>query len=302
MKASNTLTAIFVTSFAAILLAGCAEQDGSGGSGEEMAGSGGQPQTDMAQQSDEAMAADDGDESVQADEAMGGDLRKAIEEAVAHADRPEADQERDALRKPVDVLAFFGIAPGMRVFEYSAGSGYYTEILSRLLGPEGKLIAHNNPAFAQYYSEGMTERLGGGAFENVTHLEVDPDNIDLEPNSLDAALITLAYHDLFFSPEDGGALPDRAHLLAELHKALKPGAVLGVIDHKAPEGADPHETGAGTHRIDPAFVRREVEAAGFVLAEASDLLAHPQDDITVPFWEQERGTTDRFVFRFKVVK
>lgn len=301
MKRFNRPTVFVVTALSALLLAGCGDQDATDESADQTSAYDDSQQGETAGQPESAQS-EDAQPSQSQEMATGHELNQAIEQAVAHAGRPDDDRERDANRKPAEVLAFFGIRPGMRVFEYQAGSGYYTEILSYVVGPTGEVIAHNSPAFAQFYSEGMEQRLARGAFGNVTHHEVAPDELDLEPNSIDAALITLAYHDLFFTPEDGAELPDRNHLLAELHEALKPGAVLGVVDHVGPEGADPYETGQATHRIDPEFVRQEIEEAGFVLAGTSDLLHNPDDDMSVPFWELDRGTTDRFVFRFETGK
>jgi predicted methyltransferase len=70
----------------------------------------------------------------------------AVTAAVASPDRPEADRARDAARKPAEVLAFFGFAPGNKLLDLFAGGGYYTEILSHLVGPKGHVTAHNNKA------------------------------------------------------------------------------------------------------------------------------------------------------------
>jgi predicted methyltransferase len=87
--------------------------------------------------------------------------------------------------------------------------------------------------------------------------------------------------------------------LAELKKGLKPGGIVGVIDHSAEAGAG-SETGSTVHRIDPAIVIADMQAAGFELEAGSDLLRNPDDDLSkVVFAPEVRGRTDRFVLRFR---
>ena len=79
---------------------------------------------------------------VPCEEQAGGD--EAVQAALAHPARPAADVQRDTNRKPDEVLSFFGIEPGQEVLEVFSGGGYYTQILDALVGPDGKVIAHNN--------------------------------------------------------------------------------------------------------------------------------------------------------------
>lgn len=222
-----------------------------------------------------------------------------IGDALTDEARPESDRIRDAVRKPQEVLAFAAIKPGMQVFEYSAGGGWYSEVLSRYLGSKGHLVAFNDSDFAQFYKDGVDKRFGDNRLSNVTYMEGETDELVLDKDRFDAAMFVLAYHDLYFRPEGAGAFPDRARLLKEIRKALKPSGALVIIDHAALAGTAPTETGATLHRIDPVAVQREVEAAGFVLEAEASFLANPDDPKDQPFWELERGTTDRFVFRFR---
>ena len=81
---------------------------------------------------------------------------------------------------------------------------------------------------------------------------------------------------------------------------MKPGAVIGIIDHVAAAGGDTRQIVEKLHRIDPAIVRADFEKAGFVLEESSDLLRNPDDDHSLLVFDPKiRGKTDRFMFRFR---
>jgi predicted methyltransferase len=110
----------------------------------------------------------------------------------------------------------------------------------------------------------------------------------------------LAYHDIYYSnPKDGWPKIDGPKLLAELHQALKPGGVLGIVDHHAEAGA-PRETGGTLHRIDPSIVIADLTGAGFELEEKSDELRNMSDDHSRTVFDPElRGLTDRFMLRFR---
>ena len=82
----------------------------------------------------------------------------AVAAALASPDRPKADLERDAVAKPAEVLAFLGVAPGMRVADMFAASGYYTELLARTVGVKGQVIAYNNPPYAKFAEKGIAQR------------------------------------------------------------------------------------------------------------------------------------------------
>ncbi len=112
--------------------------------------------------------------------------------------------------------------------------------------------------------------------------------------------MVLSFHDLYYAaPDDGWPAFDVPALLAELHKGLKSGGVVGVVDHYAAAGSPP-ETGGTTHRIDPAIVIDAMTAAGFKLDGRSDLLRNPADDYEkVVFDPEVQGKTDRFVLRFR---
>ena len=225
----------------------------------------------------------------------------AIAAAIASPDRPADDREQDARRKPAELLGFAGVTPGMHVLDAFSAGGYYTELLSRVVGPTGEVIAYNNGAYARFAAKGIETRYANGRLPNVRQVTEEVDNLALPPDSLDLALFVMSYHDLYWRPADGSwPETDPMQLLTALHGAIKPGGVVVVQDHVASPGGDAIETVDKLHRIDPALVRRDFEAAGFVFDGESRMLAHPGDDHTkLVFDPSIRGATDQFVYRFR---
>lgn len=225
----------------------------------------------------------------------------AIEAALASPDRPKADLEQDATRKPREILAFLGVGPGMRVLDAMSAGGYYTELLARVVGVKGQVIAYNNPPYAKFAAKGIAERYAGDRLPNVRQVTATVPDLDLQPGSLDAVIFIMAYHDLYWRPADGSwADTDPALLLAKLHAALKPGGVILVQDHVAKAGGDPAKVVDELHRIDPALVKKDFARAGFDFDGESAALAHPDDDHQkLVFDPAVRGKTDQFVFRFR---
>lgn len=225
----------------------------------------------------------------------------AIAAALASPDRPEADRAQDARRKAREFLEFAGIWPGMRVLDAFAASGYYTELLSRIVGPEGEVIAYNNPAYARFAARGIEARYAGDRLPNVQQLTVDVNKLELPPRSLDAVIFVMSFHDLYWRPADGSWAPtDPMQMLRKLHAAMKVGGVVIVQDHVAAAGGDTAEVVDRLHRIDPDIVRRDFKAAGFALEAESPMFAHPDDDHTKGVFDPAiRGRTDQFVFKFR---
>lgn len=232
--------------------------------------------------------------------AVAGDVPDAIAAAVGHADRPDADKARDQDRKPDQVLAFFGIAPGMAVYDMFSGGGYYSEILARLVGPDGKVTAHNNHAYLDYAKKDIGPRYADGRLAEVDRVTIEANDLEIEENSYDAVLMILTYHDIYLTSEpEAWPVIDGPRLLGAIVKGLTPGGVLGIVDHRARAGA-PATTGDTLHRIDPEIVKAELAAAGLIFEGAADFLANPEDDLEKPMYaEGIRGKTDRFVFRFR---
>lgn len=220
--------------------------------------------------------------------------------AVASPTRPEADRASDAGRKPEAVLEFFGIQRGDVVLEMWAGGGYYTELLSKVVGESGKVVAHANTPILNFAGEAHTMRHADNRLPNAEVLLAENNELALEADSFDAATIILNYHDLYWSSEEyGWDVIDVPAFLAELYKGIKPGGTLGIVDHQAVSGS-PAETGNTLHRIDSAIVIAELEGVGFVLEGESNVLANPEDDHTKGVFDPEiRGKTDRYVLRFR---
>jgi len=225
----------------------------------------------------------------------------SIATAIADPGRPAADREQDATRKPAEILGFLGVVPGMRVLDAFSAGGYYTELLARIVGSEGEVIAYNNPPYAKFAEKGIAARYAGSRLPNVRQVTSTLEQLELEPASLDAAVFVMSYHDLYWRPADGSWPPtDPSLLLAKLYAALKPGGVILVQDHVAAPGGEASEVVDKLHRIDPAVVKRDFERAGFEFESASDALAHPADDHTINVFNPAiRGKTDQFVFRFR---
>jgi len=223
-----------------------------------------------------------------------------IQAAIANPARSDADRETDLRRKPDQVLAFFQIKPGMTVLDMFSGGGYYTELLSYVVGDDGKVHAHNNSAYLNWLADSIKERYQPGKLPNVIRFTAENNQLDLPADSFDAVLMIMSYHDVYHvDPENGWEAIDGPAMLAQLFQSMKPGAVLGIVDHAAIAGAPP-ETGETLHRIDPELAKADITAAGFIFEASSAVLANPEDDHTLhTFSDEMRGKTDRFVFRFR---
>jgi predicted methyltransferase len=225
---------------------------------------------------------------------------EAIAAAIANPARPAADREQDAVRKPAEILAMLGVEPGMHVLDAFSAGGYYTELLSSLVGPKGGVIAYNNPPYAKFAAKGIAARYADDRLPNVRQITAEVDELEL-PRSLDAAIFVMSYHDMYWRPADGSwARTDPMQMLRKLHAAMKVGGVVVVQDHVAAPGGEVAEVVDKLHRIDPAVVKRDFKAAGFALEAESDALAHPDDDHTLGVFDPKiRGRTDQFVMKFR---
>lgn len=222
---------------------------------------------------------------------------------LADPGRPAADKNDDAARKPAEVLAFAQIRPGDTVLEMEAGRGWYSEILSTALGPNGKLIIQYPPEFA-YGDAAFKARTDAGRLKNAVITKTAFDKLPATDNSVDVVLWILGPHELYFTPRNAqpGVLGDVNKTYAEIKRVLKPGGVFIAMDHAADAGA-PTSTGQTIHRIDPAVVLASAKAAGLEFVDKSDVLANPKDDRTkMVFDATVRRHTDQFLFRFRKAK
>ena len=204
--------------------------------------------------------------------------------------RPAADVARDADRKPLELMHFAGIGTGMRIAELAPGGGYFTRLLTGAVGPTGRVYAVSGRA-----SPALQELATRRANLTVT---VAPAGTIPVTEPVDVVWTTLNYHDFKNNKTPTGG--DLAQALnAEAFRILKPGGIYLVADHQTAPGAGASQTST-LHRIEDAVVRREAEAAGFVLDAESGLLRHAADDHTAKVQEAGiRGKTDQFVLRFR---
>ncbi|HYL57783.1 MAG TPA: hypothetical protein VEU51_02850 [Candidatus Acidoferrales bacterium] len=222
-------------------------------------------------------------------------IPKEVTAAINAPDRPADDKKLDAGRKPDQIMAFYGIKPGMKVADVFAGGGYMTEIESRIVGPTGTVYSQNIPfpeAFKKI-GDSWEARLKEPALKNVVAIRKPfdaPDLLPVPPGSLDAVIIHLNYHDIV------GFKMHPENVNAAVFKALKPGGIYGIVDHSAKAGTGDADA-TTLHRIDEDFEIAQIEKAGFKLDGASNALRHPEDDRT---WKvfAHRGETDRFMLKF----
>ncbi|SMF24431.1 Predicted methyltransferase [Alteromonadaceae bacterium Bs31] len=221
------------------------------------------------------------------------DLLPLVSAAVNDNTRPENQLARDEARKPAEVLVFSEIKPGDRVMDIAAGGGYYTQIISRLVGEKGKVFAVNPSLVAEKYPQAIAPleaALEAGEMPNAVHQLVPSFSQDL-PQNIDVAINVLFYHDFIWAEKD------REAVNSALFDALKPGGIYLVIDHaSAEQGWQAAET---LHRGNEQLTKQEILAAGFEFIAFSDVLRHPEDPLTENVFSEIRGKTDRFILKFK---
>jgi len=219
----------------------------------------------------------------------------ALSAVVADPARPEADRARDADRKPADLLAFAKVGPGQVVVDLLPGGGYFTRLFSKAVGPKGRIYAVLPESAAKADKPPpVTAVAANPAFGNVKVAFADFAKMAL-PERADVIWTSQNYHDLHLARMNVDvAAVDRA-----IFAALKPGGIFVVVDHAAAPGA-PLDAAETLHRIDPAIVRREVEAAGFRFEGESRVLRNRSDDHAKKVFDPAiRGHTDQFAYRFR---
>jgi predicted methyltransferase len=224
----------------------------------------------------------------------------AIKAALADPGRPAADAARDAKRHPGEFLALSGIKPGDKVGDFMMGSGYWTRILAKTVGPEGHVYAYQAAEFigfrAAYADEQKAATTG---YANVTPLAMKLGDVAF-PEKLDVIVTVQNFHDLYL-PFGGG--PDFPVVVTRrLYDALKPGGIFLVADHVAANDPD-NKAPTTLHRIDPVKARAEIEKAGFVFVRQSDMLRNPDDPHTANVFNAAiQGKTDQWVMVFRKPK
>ena len=222
---------------------------------------------------------------------------QAIARAVANPQRSEADQQRDVRDKPAAVLDFIGLQPGMKVADVISGGGYYSELMSYVVGPKGTVVAHTVKTYDQWNLDERKVRFAKGRLPNVLPLYSELPQLQLSQEPLDLILMVMVYHDIYFK-SDFWTPPDRDDFFKRIRAALKPGGILAIIDHAALPGTSSNAA-QDLHRIDEQFAKNDIENAGFVFQAESDVLRNPADDRRILAFDKTiQGHTDRFVYRF----
>ena len=215
---------------------------------------------------------------------------------VADTTRSEANRKLDESRNPAAVLDFAGYEKGDVVADFMAGGGYYTELISRTVGPRGRVYALEPSSF---YDAKVWDALTAGN-RNVSTLVAPVAAMQLAPKSVDSVFAHLVYHDLYWESEKYKyARVEPAAVAANWYAALKPGGTLVIVDHVGP-GGDTRALVEKLHRIDPATVKADMAAAGFELVAESSVLQRSDDDHSTNVFDPKvRGKTDRFIMKFR---
>lgn len=224
------------------------------------------------------------------------DLKEAVEAAMASDIRTEAEVARDANRKPVETLSFFGLKEDMRVMELLPGGGWYTKLLAPVLAENGQL-------YASIGTTGVAALVADGTLPGVEVIEAEGefkrsetsrrfyiDGLSINASKLD---MVLTFRNLHNFTEQG-----RADLNKTAFKMLKSGGTYGVVDHtRRHMQGDNDEV---WRRMDPVTMIKEIEAAGFQFVDSSDLHYRPDDTLEFEVGRKSvTGNTDRFTLLFK---
>jgi predicted methyltransferase len=210
--------------------------------------------------------------------------------ALASPARAAENKARDAARKPIESVQFFQIKTGQTTLDLIAVGGWFTEVLSAAVGPAGKVYSQNPPFLVNADAEkALLARLG--------NVQAVHDRLDqtIPEGSVDAAVTAMNLHDIYngYADQAGGEQP-AVDFLKAVYATLKPGGVLGVIDHVGIAGQD----NAMLHRMLPQQARDALTKAGFTIEAESPLLANPADDHTKGVFDPAiMGHTDQFMFR-----
>jgi predicted methyltransferase len=223
-----------------------------------------------------------------------------IAAAAASTSRSPDNIKLDAGRKPVEVLQFLGLRAGMNVLDLFGANAYWAEISSPVVGPKGHVTVWNP---TQFYSEKRKQAFGAfmAGHPNVSIVTSAFETPDLPKNFADLVILNDNYHDTYWQNEKL-KVPrmDPDAFLKAVYGSMKPGAVIGVIDHIANPNPDTRATVEKYHRIDPNVVKADFKRAGFVFVGSSNILRNPADTHDVEVHDPRiAGKTDRFIFKFK---
>lgn len=222
------------------------------------------------------------------------DMKARVKLQMAVPDRHAWDLRRDVPRKPLETFQFLGLKEGMVTLDIGAYAGYTTEMLAAAVGPSGKVYMQNTQEVIEKYAKGyyertIAERLANDRLPNVTLHVREYNDLGLE-DKVDLAFLGNLIHDFYNRDGEESAL----QFLASIRRALKPGGILGVMDHVG----DPDKGNARLHRIDPDIARDLLRRAGFDIVAESNIFKNPNDDHSLMVYDETIYLqTDRFLFR-----
>jgi len=224
----------------------------------------------------------------------------SVTTAVASPARSADNVKLDQSRKPAEVLKFLGLKPGMSVIDLFGGNQYWAQIMAPAVGPKGHVLVWEP---AQFYDPETKAKFAAFTAKapNVAIESTPFEAISLPKNSADLVMLNLNYHDTYWTSEKY-KIPtqDPAVFLKTVYDSMKPGAVIGVIDHVASPNKDTRATVDKLHRIDPEVVKADFKRAGFELVGESNILRNSADDHSLLVFDPKvKGKTDRFVFKFR---
>ena len=225
---------------------------------------------------------------------VSADLKQDVTAAMASELRTDAEKARDANRKPVATLEFFGLTSDMRVLELLPGGGWYTKLLAPVLEDNGKLyVAIGTQGVERIKAGGALQSVDvvtiGGQFERRGRFSEIP-GLTIDVTDIDMALTFRNLHN--FTP-DG-----RKGMNEAVFKALKAGGIYGVVDHTRRHMQA--ENNENRRRVDPVLMIKEIEAAGFEFVDSSSLHYRPDDELVYEVGRRTvTGNTDRFTLLFR---
>jgi predicted methyltransferase len=220
--------------------------------------------------------------------------------AVASSGRSADNVKLDESRKPAAVLEYLGLRRGMSTIDLFGANRYWAEIMAPVVGPKGHVLvwepsqftdADSKKAFAEFKAKNRNASMVSTPFEALS----------LPKNSADLVMLNLNYHDVYWeSAKYGIPRMDPQAFLKAVYAAMKPGAVIGVIDHVASPNGDTRATVEKLHRIDPDVIEADFTRAGFQLVGTRNMLRNPADDHSLLVFDPKvKGKTDRFIFKFQ---
>ena len=244
-------------------------------------------------------------------------MAERLHDAVQGEQRSEENKARDVYRHPWDTLEFFGMQPDMTVVELWPGGGWYTEIIGPALKGTGTLVAasfgmDSSPAYRPRLHKALLEKVAGnpGAYGSVKVTEwLPPEKSSLGPDGSADMVVT------FRNTHNWISAGIEKEVFESIYKVLKPGGILGLVQHRAAEGSDPVESAKNGY-VPQSHVIALAEAAGFVLDGSSEINANTRDtrDYEQGVWtlppnlslgekDQARyleiGESDRMTLRFR---